>query len=74
MQVELKKNRGAWIAAEKVRKEKWERDKVQEIRAQTVKGLEPEIQRIVERNKDELRKQDERHAQSIREIKEQILQ
>lgn len=71
--MELKKNRDAWIAAEKVRKEKWERDKVQEIRAQTVKGLEPEIQRIVERNKDELRKQDERHAQSIREIKEQIL-
>ena len=56
LQVELKKNRDAWVAAEKVRKEKWERDKVQEIRAQTVKGLEPEIQRIVERNKDELRK------------------
>ena len=43
LHVELKKNREAWLAAEKVRKDKWEKDKVQEIRAQTVKGLEPEI-------------------------------
>jgi 5-azacytidine-induced protein 1 len=43
LQVELKKNREAWMASEKVRKERWEKDKVQEIRAQTVKGLEPEI-------------------------------
>jgi 5-azacytidine-induced protein 1 len=33
LHVELKKNREAWLAAEKVRKEKWEKDKVQEIRA-----------------------------------------
>jgi len=52
----LKKNKDAWIAAEKVRKEKWEKEKIHEIRAQTVKGLEPEIQRIVERNKDEIRR------------------
>lgn len=28
LHVELKKNREAWLAAEKVRKEKWEKDKV----------------------------------------------
>jgi len=28
LQVELKKNREAWMASEKVRKEKWEKDKV----------------------------------------------
>jgi len=33
LQVELKKNREAWMASEKVRKEKWEKEKVQEIRA-----------------------------------------
>jgi 5-azacytidine-induced protein 1 len=44
------------VASEKVRKEKWEREKIQDIRAQTVKGLEPEIQKIVERNKEELRR------------------
>ena len=73
MAVELKKNRDAWVASEKVRKERWEKDKVQEIRAQTVKGLEPEIQRIIEKNKDELRKGDERHAQAVREMKEAML-
>jgi 5-azacytidine-induced protein 1 len=38
-----------------------------------VKGLEPEIQRIIEKNKDELRKADERHAQVVREMKEAVL-
>ena len=66
LQVELKKNREAWLASEKVRKEKWEKDKVSEIRAQTVKGLEPEIQRIVERNKEELRRAEERHQAELR--------
>lgn len=56
LQIELKKNKEAWIASEKVRKEKWEKERIQEIRAQTVKGLEPEIQKIVEKNKEEVRK------------------
>lgn len=43
LNVELKKNRDAWMASEKVRREKWEKAKIHEIRAQTVKGLEPEI-------------------------------
>ena len=61
------------MASEKVRKERWEKDKVQEIRAQTVKGLEPEIQRIVERNKEELRKAEERHQAELRQRREEIL-
>lgn len=28
LQVEIKKNKDAWMAAEKVRKEKWEKDKI----------------------------------------------
>ena len=31
--IELKKNKDAWVAAEKVRKEKWEKEKIHEIRA-----------------------------------------
>lgn len=66
LQVELKKNKDAWMASEKIRKERWEKDKVQEIRAQTVKGLEPEIQRIVERNKEDIRKLEEKHQSELR--------
>jgi len=73
LQVELKKNREAWLAAEKVRKERWEKDKVQEIRSQTVKGLEPEIQRIIERNKEDLRRAEEQHQTELRERKETVL-
>jgi 5-azacytidine-induced protein 1 len=38
-----------------------------------VKGLEPEIQRIVEKNKEDLRKAEERHQVELRERKEEIL-
>ena len=41
--VELKRNKDSWIASEKVKREEWEREKTNEIRATTVKGLEPEI-------------------------------
>ena len=33
---ELKKEKDAWIASEKVRKEKWEYEKIQEIKQGTV--------------------------------------
>lgn len=48
---ELKKNKEAWVAAEKVRKEKWMAEKVGEIKNMTIKGLEPEIERIIAKNK-----------------------
>jgi hypothetical protein len=31
--VDLKKNKEAWMAAEKVRRERWEKEKIAEIRA-----------------------------------------
>lgn len=33
LQVELRKNKEAWMASEKVRKEKWEKERIHEIRA-----------------------------------------
>lgn len=40
---QLKREKEAWIASEKVRKEKWEADKIREIREGTVQKLEPTI-------------------------------
>jgi len=74
LQVELRKNKEAWMASEKVRREKWEKDKIHDIRAQTVKGLEPEIQRIVERNKEELRKAHELHSADVRDKKGSVVE
>ena len=72
LQVELRKNKEAWQASEKVRKEKWEKEKIHEIRSQTIKGLEPEIQKIIERNKDDLRKAHELHQADLRTKREQL--
>lgn len=52
----MKKNKDAWMAGEKVRKEKWEQEKIDQIKATTIKSIEPEIIKLVEKNKDELRK------------------
>ncbi len=62
------------MASEKVRRQKWEAERIHEIRAQTVKGLEPEIQRIVERNKDELRKAHDLHVEDMRRKKQEWLE
>ncbi len=40
---EFKKEREAWFASEKVRRERWEADKIKEIREGTVQKLEPTI-------------------------------
>ena len=44
------------MAAEKVRKETWEGEKIREIQRGTVQKLEPTIANIIEKNKEELRK------------------
>jgi 5-azacytidine-induced protein 1 len=47
------------MAGEKVRKERWEQEKIEQIKASTVKSIEPEILKLIEKNKDELRKAQE---------------
>lgn len=59
-QIEMKKNKDAWIASEKVRREKWEQEQVMKIKESTIKGLEPEIQKIMGD-----------HAKQIKKIKEE---
>jgi 5-azacytidine-induced protein 1 len=40
---EMRKNKDAWAAGEIIRREKWESERSHEIKAQTVRGIEPEI-------------------------------
>ncbi|XP_065660315.1 centrosomal protein of 131 kDa isoform X2 [Hydra vulgaris] len=53
--LELKKQKDINEAAEKVRREKWIKEKTQEIKELTVKGLEPEIQRLITKHKAEIK-------------------
>jgi hypothetical protein len=44
---DIKQQRELWQATEKVKRDKWITDKTRVIKDQTVKGLEPEIQRML---------------------------
>ena len=44
---EIKKNKDLWNANEKQKREKWISEKTQEIKEQTIKGLEPEIEKLL---------------------------
>ncbi len=57
--VELKKNKEAWMAAEKLRKEKWEREKTQEIKVNTTKALQPELVSIMQKHQRQMQQLEE---------------
>jgi 5-azacytidine-induced protein 1 len=67
---ELRKEREAWVASEKVRKDKWEQEKIREIREGTVQKLEPTIQGLIEKHKEELRRTEERTSGEVRRLRE----
>ncbi|XP_068119434.1 centrosomal protein of 131 kDa isoform X3 [Hyperolius riggenbachi] len=54
--LEMKKLQELMSATEKVRREKWIDEKTKKIKEITVKGLEPEIQRLISKHKQEIRK------------------
>ncbi|KAM8947487.1 centrosomal protein of 131 kDa isoform 2-T2 [Pelodytes ibericus] len=55
-ELEMKKLQDIMTATEKVRREKWIDEKTKKIKEITVKGLEPEIQRLISKHKQEIRK------------------
>lgn len=55
-EMEIKKLKELMSATEKVRREKWIDEKTKKIKEITVKGLEPEIQKLISRHKQELKK------------------
>lgn len=44
---DLRQQRELWAATEKIKRDKWIQEKTKAIKDQTVKGLEPEIQRML---------------------------
>ena len=53
---EVHKIKQVSFAAERLRKEKWQAEESRRIKESTVKGLEPEIQKIIAKGKAELHK------------------
>jgi len=71
-ELELKKNKDAWFQAEKMRRKKWEEAKIKEIKEMTIKGMEPEFQRILERNKHEVQMLEDKAINDQRKIREKL--
>eukprot|EP00466_Bigelowiella_natans_P011286 jgi/Bigna1/72118/fgenesh1_pg.18_\ len=55
-----------WAAAEKARRDKWERERTAKIKEITIRGLEPQIQGILKKGKEDLKRAEERH-QAVQE-------
>ncbi|XP_059804360.1 centrosomal protein of 131 kDa isoform X3 [Hypanus sabinus] len=53
---EIKKLKELMSATEKIRREKWIDEKTKKIKEITVKGLEPEIQKLIAKHKQEIKK------------------
>ncbi|XP_071968605.1 centrosomal protein of 131 kDa isoform X2 [Engystomops pustulosus] len=71
---EMKKLQELMTATEKVRREKWIDEKTKKIKEITVKGLEPEIQRLISKHKQEIRKLKALHEAELLQSDERAAQ
>lgn len=80
---DTQKIKDTFEAAEKIRREKWIEEKTKKIKEMTVKGLEPEIQSLINKHKNEIKtlkavheaellQADERAAQRYIKITEEL--
>ncbi|CAL1548570.1 unnamed protein product [Lymnaea stagnalis] len=72
--VEMTKVKEVHSAAEKLRREKWIEDKTKKIKEMTVKGLEPEIQRLISKHKSDIKKIKQIHEAELLESDERAAQ
>ncbi|XP_064600746.1 centrosomal protein of 131 kDa-like isoform X2 [Liolophura sinensis] len=71
---ELTRIKEIHAAAEKLRREKWVDEKTKKIKEMTVKGLEPEIQRLIAKHKGEIKKIKHVHEAELLESDERAAQ
>ncbi|XP_076726821.2 centrosomal protein of 131 kDa isoform X3 [Callospermophilus lateralis] len=73
-ELEIKKLKELMSATEKVRREKWINEKTKKIKEITVRGLEPEIQKLIAKHKQELRRLRGLHEAELLQRDEQAAQ
>lgn len=72
--LEIKKLKELMSATEKIRREKWIDEKTKKIKEITVKGLEPEIQKLISRHKQELKKLRTLHEAELLQADDRVAQ
>ncbi|XP_009579484.1 PREDICTED: LOW QUALITY PROTEIN: centrosomal protein of 131 kDa-like, partial [Fulmarus glacialis] len=68
-ELEIKKLKELMSATEKIRREKWIDEKTKKIKEITVKGLEPEIQKLISKHRQDIRRYG-RQAEELRGLLE----
>ena len=69
---EMKKAKDSWVTGEKLRREKWEKEKTKEIKEMTARGMEPEINRLVSNNRKALEEKEENHKKELKSLRETL--
>ncbi|CAJ1401870.1 unnamed protein product [Effrenium voratum] len=70
---ELAKNKQNWIATERMKRESWEKEKVKEIKEMTIKGLQPEVERILSERKQDKVRMEERQREALEEQRRELM-
>ncbi|XP_005350903.1 centrosomal protein of 131 kDa [Microtus ochrogaster] len=73
-ELEIKKLKELMSATEKIRREKWINEKTKKIKEITVRGLEPEIQKLIAKHKQEVRRLRGLHEAELLQRDEQAAQ
>ncbi|KAL1779355.1 centrosomal protein of 131 kDa isoform X1 [Sigmodon hispidus] len=73
-ELEIKKLKELMSATEKIRREKWINEKTKKIKEITVRGLEPEIQKLIAKHKQEVRRLRGLHEAELQQRDEQAAQ
>ncbi|XP_067860069.1 centrosomal protein of 131 kDa isoform X2 [Heptranchias perlo] len=73
-ELEIKKLKEIMSATEKMRREKWIDEKTKKIKEITVKGLEPEIQKLIAKHKQEIKKLKALHEAELLQSDERAAQ
>ncbi|CAM9602486.1 unnamed protein product, partial [Chrysoparadoxa australica] len=71
-EAELQTARSIWAEGEAMRREKWLSKKMREVRELTMKGLEPEVERIVEKHKADLASMEQSSHDALQRLRHQI--
>lgn len=64
---ELKRRTDALGAAERARREQWMASKAKEIKELTIRGLEPDVQRLISKHRDEIRALADTHRAALQQ-------
>jgi len=71
---DLTKNKQNWMATERLKREAWEKEKVKEIKEMTIKGLQPEVERILAEKKQDKIRMEDRHREALEEQRRELME